>query len=94
MKFRTAPLKLWLTLSVLRKLIDRIDVSKVSHEIKPKDVAATNKDLLEDQKDASSSTITHEWLWPTVGNFFRPKDVIVTETGICGWVSFLTRRDI
>jgi TPP-dependent 2-oxoacid decarboxylase len=65
---------------VLRKLIDAIDVSKLSRSLKPKDVAATNKDLLPSKKDVSS-VITHEWLWPTVGSFFRPKDVIITETG-------------
>lgn len=61
-------------------LIDKIDPSKVSHPVKATDVVSSNKDLLRDHKD-KSSTITHEWLWPTVGNFFRPKDVIVTETG-------------
>lgn len=25
--------------------------------------------------------ITHTWFWPRVGNFFKPNDVIVTETG-------------
>lgn len=66
---------------MLRKLIDTIDLSKVSHTVNVKNVAATNKDLLSGQKDLSS-VITHEWLWPTVGTFFRPKDVIVTETGL------------
>jgi TPP-dependent 2-oxoacid decarboxylase len=58
-------------------------MSKLGHQIKAKHAAATNKDLLADQKNPSSSIISHEWLWPTMGNFFRPKDVIVTETGIC-----------
>jgi len=26
--------------------------------------------------------ISHAWLWPRLGSFFQPKDVIVTETGI------------
>jgi pyruvate decarboxylase len=65
---------------VLRKLIDRVDASKVSRPVKAKDVVSTNKGLLDQQKD-SSSVVTHEWLWPTMGTFFRPKDVIVTETG-------------
>ncbi|KAJ7742605.1 thiamine diphosphate-binding protein [Mycena metata] len=25
--------------------------------------------------------ITHTWIWPRMGNFFKPKDVIVAETG-------------
>jgi len=66
--------------TVLRKLIEQVDVSKVKRPIAAKDVVASNKDLLKDPS-ISSSDITHEWLWPTVGDFFRPKDVIITETG-------------
>jgi len=65
---------------VMRKLIDRVDASKVSRPVNAKDVVSTNKDLLKTQKE-SSSIITHEWLWPTMGAFFKSKDVIVTETG-------------
>ena len=25
--------------------------------------------------------ISHTWLWPRVGQFFRPKDIVVAETG-------------
>ena len=25
--------------------------------------------------------ISHTWFWPRVGDFFKPKDVIITETG-------------
>ena len=28
-----------------------------------------------------TETITHAWFWPRVAQFFKPKDVIVTETG-------------
>ncbi|KAI5123447.1 hypothetical protein M0805_008819 [Coniferiporia weirii] len=31
--------------------------------------------------DDPTPTITHDWLWPRVGAFFREKDVIVAETG-------------
>ena len=48
--------------------------------LKADNAIPTNEDLL--RADIASSTkITHEWLWPTVGNFMRPKDVVVTETG-------------
>ena len=26
--------------------------------------------------------ISHLWFWPRLGSFFKPKDVIITETGI------------
>jgi len=29
-----------------------------------------------------SQVITHAWFWPRLGQFFKPKDVIVTETGM------------
>ncbi|KAF8206883.1 thiamine diphosphate-binding protein [Mycena galopus ATCC 62051] len=29
----------------------------------------------------ASETITHAWLWPRMSKFFRPRDVIVAETG-------------
>jgi pyruvate decarboxylase len=29
-----------------------------------------------------SETITHDWLWPRVGQFFKSDDVILAETGI------------
>lgn len=29
----------------------------------------------------NSPTITHDFLWPTVGGFFQKKDVVVAETG-------------
>jgi pyruvate decarboxylase len=29
----------------------------------------------------SSDIISHDWFWPRVGKFFRPKDVILGETG-------------
>jgi pyruvate decarboxylase len=71
---------MWTTNPVLKKIVDKIESSKLSRPIKAEEVVSSNHDLLKKLSD-SSSTITHEWLWPTVGNFFRPKDVIITETG-------------
>ena len=77
---------------MLRKLIDTIDVSKISHAVNAKDIATTNTDLLLSQKD-TSSVITHDWLWPTIGTFFQPKDVIVTETGFFKITSLANQKD-
>lgn len=66
---------------MLKKIIHKVDPSKVSRPVKAKDIVPTNKGLLASQKDPSS-TINHEWLWPTMGDsFFRPKDIIIAETG-------------
>ncbi|KAH6721336.1 thiamine diphosphate-binding protein [Leptodontidium sp. MPI-SDFR-AT-0119] len=60
---------------VLRKLIDQIDVSKLSAVAGPKMV---NK--VEENKD-SSDTITQAWIWPRVGQFLKQNDIVITETG-------------
>jgi pyruvate decarboxylase len=31
-----------------------------------------------------NETITHSWFWPRVGKFFRPKDIVIAETGKSG----------
>jgi len=64
---------------LLQKLIARIDPSKVKVSVKAKDIVSSNRQLLEGHE--SGDELTHTWLWPTVGGFFRPKDIVVTETG-------------
>jgi pyruvate decarboxylase len=35
-----------------------------------------------DLPDEAAKDITQMWLWPRVGEFFKPKDIVVTETGM------------
>jgi pyruvate decarboxylase len=67
---------------VLQKLLSKVEAFKVSHPTKAGNVVSTNEDLLREDI-ASTTKITHEWLWPTVGKFMRAKDVVVSETGVC-----------
>jgi pyruvate decarboxylase len=30
----------------------------------------------------SNENITHTWFWPRVGQFFKPKDIVIGETGM------------
>ena len=30
---------------------------------------------------SGTAEITHDWLWPRVGQFFKPKDIVIAETG-------------
>ncbi|CZS92581.1 hypothetical protein WAI453_006678 [Rhynchosporium graminicola] len=60
---------------VIRKLIDQVDVSKLSAVAGPK---MENK--VEENED-SVDTITQAWIWPRVGQFLRRNDIVVTETG-------------
>lgn len=60
---------------VLRKVIDKIDLSKLS---------AVRSNKIENQvkeNEDSSETITQAWFWPRVGEFLKEKDIIITETG-------------
>ncbi|OWP06280.1 hypothetical protein B2J93_4896 [Marssonina coronariae] len=60
---------------VLRKIIDRVDLSQLSAIAGPKMVnkVAGNTD--------ASDTITHAWIWPRVGQFLEENDIVITETG-------------
>ena len=31
--------------------------------------------------EENTETITHKWFWPRLAQFFKPKDVVITETG-------------
>jgi len=60
---------------VLRKIINQIDLSKLSAVSGPKMVnkVAENEDR--------SDTITQAWIWPRVGEFLKENDIVITETG-------------
>jgi len=60
---------------VLRKLISKIDLNKLSAVPGPK---VENK-VKENEDD--SETITQAWFWPRVGQFLKDNDVVITETG-------------
>lgn len=60
---------------VLRKVVDRVDVKKLS--AKPGPVVAND---VASNKDASP-TITQAWFWPRIGEYLRENDIVVTETG-------------
>jgi len=60
---------------VLRKIINEIDLSKLSAVPGPK---MQNK--VKENED-KSDTITQAWFWPRVGEFLKENDVVITETG-------------
>jgi pyruvate decarboxylase len=35
--------------------------------------------------DEPNDIISQAWLWPRVGQFFKPKDVVIAETGTAGF---------
>jgi pyruvate decarboxylase len=60
---------------VLRKVIQQVDMSKLSAVPGPK-----MKNKVKENED-SSETITQAWFWPRAGEFLKENDIIVTETG-------------
>jgi len=61
---------------VLRKVIDRM--GKLSVEPGP---TPTNDIAQKDQDLSDGQVITHDWLWPRVGQWLQPDDIVITETG-------------
>jgi len=60
---------------VLRKVIEQVDLSKLSAVPSPR---PENK-VQENEDD--SETITQAWFWPRVGQFLKENDIVITETG-------------
>lgn len=72
---------------VLRKIIQKMGTLRsASAPIRP----TTN--TIPDGKDATASEkITHDWLWPTLGQWLREGDIVVTETGTANFGIWNTR---
>ena len=65
---------------LLRRIVDELDAKKLTETATSKADAPDFKN--ETPKDETGDTITHAWLWPTVGQkLLREGDVVVTETG-------------
>jgi pyruvate decarboxylase len=70
---------------VLRQLAARIRAEKLPH-VTP----GPHPPKLAHARDASP-TITHAWMWPQLGAWLRPDDVVVTETGTANFGVLDTR---
>ncbi|TVY42973.1 Pyruvate decarboxylase [Lachnellula occidentalis] len=60
---------------VLRQVINKIDLSKLSAVAGPTVVNEVNNN------DDGTPTITQAWFWPRVGQFLKENDIVITETG-------------
>jgi pyruvate decarboxylase len=70
---------------VLRKITEQLP--KLSITPGP---AKTN-DVPKQEAETSDPTITHAWLWPTVGQWLQDSDVVITETGTSNFGIWQTR---
>lgn len=72
---------------VLRKVIKRLGKMNVTPTPAP---ALTNR-IPQSEMSSDSKAITHAWLWPTVGQWLRENDVVITETGTANFGIWDTR---
>lgn len=52
---------------------------------------ASNEIAEEDQDISRNQVITHAWLWPRVGQWLMPNDIVITETGTANFGIWETR---
>lgn len=70
---------------VLRKVVQRMGKLHVTPA-----PPLTNR-IPESEKNSDSQVINHTWLWPTVGQWLKEKDVVITETGTANFGIWDTR---
>ena len=65
---------------VLQKVVQRM--GKLNVQSSPSiSNAISAKEALNSSTTSPPQPITHDWLWPRIGQWLRPADIIVTETG-------------
>lgn len=71
---------------VLRKVIAKM--GKLSVQPGP---VVSNEIAQKDQDMSNDQAITHAWLWPRVGQWLLPNDIVITETGTANFGIWETR---
>ena len=71
---------------VLKKVVAKMGKLKV----RPGPVV-NNEIAKEDQDMSKDQAITHAWLWPRVGQWLLPNDIVITETGTANFGIWETR---
>ncbi|KAE8398530.1 pyruvate decarboxylase [Aspergillus pseudonomiae] len=70
---------------VLQKIVQRMGNLNVGPVSSPSNLLPDN------EKASTEQAITHAWLWPTVGQWLKEKDVVITETGTANFGIWDTR---
>jgi pyruvate decarboxylase len=66
---------------VLRALSRRLKDEKISLNIVPGPAGPHQPNVITMPKTEENQVITHKWLWPRLGHWLKPRDLVVTETG-------------
>lgn len=61
----------------------KLNVQHGSHE--------PSNEISRKEQDSTETKITHDWLWPRLGQWLQPRDVITTETGTSNFGIWETR---
>lgn len=70
---------------VLRKVVERMN------PLDPAPIPLITNRLPESEQTSTDQTITHKWLWPSVGQWLKEKDIVLTETGTANFGIWETR---
>lgn len=70
---------------VLRKVVQQMNKLNVTA------IPSINNTLPQSEKTSTDQTITHAWLWPTVGQWLKENDIVLTETGTANFGIWDTR---
>lgn len=70
---------------VLRKVIQKLGTVNASP------VPPLNNHVPDSEKNSKDQTISHAWLWPTVGQWLKENDIVITETGTANFGIWETR---
>jgi pyruvate decarboxylase len=73
---------------VLKKLTQKLKDVKLNIEHGSYE---PNNDISKQEEQSSETAITHAWLWPRLGQWLQPGDVVTTETGTSNFGIWETR---
>ena len=66
---------------LLREILDRLDKTKLPTSTSSPDLPSPRQDLAALPATQPANAMDHETFWKRMSNFFRPGDIIMTETG-------------
>lgn len=70
---------------VLKKVVQKMGAVNTSP------VPQIGNDVPDAEKDPKQTVISHSWFWPTVGQWLKENDVVITETGTANFGIWETR---
>lgn len=73
---------------LLHKLVTLPKLKEATSHYKPTDVV---KNPFKEETQDKDSRITQQWLWHRLGDFLKPKDIVITETGTSSFGVIQTR---